>query len=85
MAIECRKKIVISILIKIIVFVHILLIFILEECMYNLKEGKKLNTGCGKSRFTVICMENNTIISNDRRINSFTYYCKPTFAIPYRI
>ena len=34
----------------------------------------------GKSRFTVVHMENNVINKNNTRINSCTYNCKPTFA-----
>lgn len=37
------------------------------------------HTDWGK-RFTVVHLENNTIISKNERISSFTYTCKPTFA-----
>ena len=40
--------------------------------------------GVGKSRPTVVCMEN-TIISNNAKINSVSHIhnCKPTYAPPY--
>ena len=40
------------------------------------------STGWGKSRVTVVCMENNTIINNNTRINtiSCTHNCKCTLA-----
>ena len=44
------------------------------------------NTEWGKSRFTVVHKENNTIINNKNiRINCFSYNCKPTFAPSCRV
>ena len=59
---------------------------ILDQLKPNPCGGMKY-TGQGKSRFTVVHMENNIIISNNSRIPlvSHTYNCKTTFAPLCRI
>ena len=56
---------------------------IVNSCL-KLKFLFNSHAGWGKSRFTVVHMENNTIINNNTRINSVlrTHNYKPTFSLP---
>lgn len=49
-------------------------------CLVNCFLLKIKPTRWGKSRFVVICMENNTVINNYTRTNCFALNYKPTFA-----
>ena len=54
--------------------------------LYSITLSYIVNTGCGKGRFTVVYIENNTILNNNTRISSIlcTHNCKLTFAHTYK-